>query len=307
MRVDVGSLSSQIAELQGKLEDTNYRLAQVSQQIAATNQDLKAVRSCDRRRAAGAPAALRAAAARRRTPRALYQTSYSDYLRGNYDLAMLGFQQYLETFPETDLADNATYWIGECFYRQQKYAEAIAEYDTRAEAVPAQRQDRERPAEEGLRAARARPAQGRRSPSSRASCGASPSSDEANLARQRLQSLGVDPVSPEGSRISSCAGPGDSVPASRKRKDSPWRTPSRPRSAPRSRRAQRIKNRAARSRMRTAVKKLRAAVATGDATAAEELLPATIKIVDSTAQKGVIHRNTAARTKSRLVARAQGQ
>jgi len=66
--------------------------------------------------------------------------------------------------------------------------------------------------------------------------------------------------------------------------------------------AQRIKNRTMRSRMRTAVKKLRAAVASGDDKRAQELLSLTIKVVDSTAQKGVIHRNTAARTKSRLVA-----
>lgn len=66
--------------------------------------------------------------------------------------------------------------------------------------------------------------------------------------------------------------------------------------------AQRIKNRTMRSRMRTAVKKLRAAVASGDEQKAQELLPLTIKVVDSTAQKGIIHRNTAARTKSRLVA-----
>ena len=57
-----------------------------------------------------------------------------------------------------------------------------------------------------------------------------------------------------------------------------------------------------RSGMRTAVKKLRAVVASGDEKAAQELLPQTIKMVDSTAQKGIIHRNTAARTKSRLVA-----
>ena len=66
--------------------------------------------------------------------------------------------------------------------------------------------------------------------------------------------------------------------------------------------AQRIKNRTMRSRMRTAVKKLRAAVASGDEKMAQELLPITLKVVDSTAQKGIIHRNTAARTKSRLVA-----
>ena len=69
--------------------------------------------------------------------------------------------------------------------------------------------------------------------------------------------------------------------------------------------AQRAKNRASRSKMRTAVKKFRAAAAAGDENA-KELLASTIKIVDSTAQKGVIHRNTAARTKSRLTAVLRG-
>ena len=66
--------------------------------------------------------------------------------------------------------------------------------------------------------------------------------------------------------------------------------------------AQRIKNRTMRSRMRTAVKKLRAAVATGDEKMAQELLPITLKVVDSTAQKGIIHRDITPGTKSRLVA-----
>jgi small subunit ribosomal protein S20 len=63
---------------------------------------------------------------------------------------------------------------------------------------------------------------------------------------------------------------------------------------------QRERNRAHRSRLRTAVKKLRAAVEGGDADAARELLPGTLSIVDATAQKKVIHANTASRTKSRL-------
>jgi hypothetical protein len=40
MQVRLGELSSQIEQLQAKLEDTNYRLAQLSQQIASTNQEL---------------------------------------------------------------------------------------------------------------------------------------------------------------------------------------------------------------------------------------------------------------------------
>lgn len=63
----------------------------------------------------------------------------------------------------------------------------------------------------------------------------------------------------------------------------------------------RLNNRQKLTRMRTAVKKLRAAVAEGDQKAAQELLQPTLSIVDRTAQKGVIHGNKAARTKSRLV------
>ena len=63
----------------------------------------------------------------------------------------------------------------------------------------------------------------------------------------------------------------------------------------------RLRNRSQRSRMRTAVKSLRQAIEAGDAAAARELLPEALRLVDLTAQKGAIHRNAAARTKSRLV------
>lgn len=62
----------------------------------------------------------------------------------------------------------------------------------------------------------------------------------------------------------------------------------------------RERNRAHRSRLRTAIKSLRAAVASGDAAKAQELLPQTFSVIDATAQKKVIHANTASRYKSRL-------
>ena len=62
----------------------------------------------------------------------------------------------------------------------------------------------------------------------------------------------------------------------------------------------RERNRTRRSTMRSAIRKLRSAVAEGNAQVAKELLPETISIVNVTAQKGVIHRNAAARTTARL-------
>ena len=68
----------------------------------------------------------------------------------------------------------------------------------------------------------------------------------------------------------------------------------------------RARNRTHRTRLRGAIKELRVAVAEGDAQKAGEMLPGTLSIVDATAQKGVIHRNAAARTKSRLTRAVNG-
>ncbi|MFN7931322.1 MAG: 30S ribosomal protein S20 [Blastocatellia bacterium] len=59
-------------------------------------------------------------------------------------------------------------------------------------------------------------------------------------------------------------------------------------------------NTASRSKLRTSVKKLRAALTTKKADDAQALLPATISALDKAVQKGVLHRNAAARHKSRL-------
>ena len=54
------------------------------------------------------------------------------------------------------------------------------------------------------------------------------------------------------------------------------------------------------SRLRTQIKKLRAALAAGDKQASQELLTPTISTIDKAVNKGILHKNTAARYKSRL-------
>jgi len=61
-------------------------------------------------------------------------------------------------------------------------------------------------------------------------------------------------------------------------------------------------NASQRSRVRTAVKSVRKAVAVGDKKAAMEMLSKATSIIDSIADKKVVHKNTAARNKSRLAA-----
>ncbi len=63
-------------------------------------------------------------------------------------------------------------------------------------------------------------------------------------------------------------------------------------------------NRSNRTRVRGSIKKLRVALASGDAQESKTLLPETVSTIDKAVQKGVLHKNTAARYKSRLTARA---
>jgi small subunit ribosomal protein S20 len=62
-------------------------------------------------------------------------------------------------------------------------------------------------------------------------------------------------------------------------------------------------NRNLRSRLRTALKAIRASLDAADFDGAKSALSATVSIVDKMATKGIIHRNTAGRYKSRLTTR----
>ncbi len=59
-------------------------------------------------------------------------------------------------------------------------------------------------------------------------------------------------------------------------------------------------NRSNRSKLRTSIKKLRSAVASHDKAASTDLLFPTVSLIDKAVNKGIIHKNTAARYKSRL-------
>lgn len=61
-------------------------------------------------------------------------------------------------------------------------------------------------------------------------------------------------------------------------------------------------NAALKSEMRTAIKKVRKIIANGDKAAAQAALNESVSVIDSAAGKGVVHRNTVARNKSRLSA-----
>lgn len=64
----------------------------------------------------------------------------------------------------------------------------------------------------------------------------------------------------------------------------------------------RARNVSQRSELRTAIKSVRKAIAAGDKAAAQAVFAKAQTVIDSIADKGIVHKNNAARNKSRLSA-----
>lgn len=62
-------------------------------------------------------------------PEVLYGEAYKLYENGSFVQSREKFKEYLRLFPNTDKSDNAQFWIGECYYSQKRYEEAILEYE----------------------------------------------------------------------------------------------------------------------------------------------------------------------------------
>ena len=61
-------------------------------------------------------------------PLALYKNAYDDLRAGRHEAAERGFREFVHRYPHHDYADNAQYWLGECFYDQKRYDKAAPEF-----------------------------------------------------------------------------------------------------------------------------------------------------------------------------------
>lgn len=62
-------------------------------------------------------------------PEELYNGAYSKLSTGDFKGSRAAFKNFLELFPQTEYSDNAQFWIGESYYRDKRYEEAIVEFE----------------------------------------------------------------------------------------------------------------------------------------------------------------------------------
>lgn len=134
----MNAVEDRIENTQGSIEQTNYRIDRIVQQISQNEREIAMLKSALRSpQQPGEEPQIQeevvvgggASPPVGEDPIQLYQSAYRDYQRGNFELAIEGFEEFLRKNPDSDLADNASYWIGESYYSQQKYREAIAQLD----------------------------------------------------------------------------------------------------------------------------------------------------------------------------------
>ncbi len=102
------TLSGDLSRLTARLDELTQRLETLSRQARATPPP-------------PGPAPPRPAPTPPRAPGGpqpadVYQTAYIDFSKGNYPLAIQGFREFLRRFPDSDLANNAQYWVGEAYF-----------------------------------------------------------------------------------------------------------------------------------------------------------------------------------------------
>ena len=59
----------------------------------------------------------------------LYKDAYETFQKGNLEGARRKFEAFLKQYPNTELSDNAQYWIGETYYLKKDFEKAILEYE----------------------------------------------------------------------------------------------------------------------------------------------------------------------------------
>lgn len=136
---DYGARADQLAMdiqmLQGKLEENNFRISELGQklddrgvkiaELTARIEALEAKTKSGGTGAATGPTSTAKAESKTVEPSEAYRQAKSDYDKGNFELALTGFQYYLVHYPGTSQADAARYWIGECYYSLKEFGKAI--------------------------------------------------------------------------------------------------------------------------------------------------------------------------------------
>lgn len=137
----IESVQAEMRELRGQLEELQHSFSKLEAQQRELYSDV------DRRLAAlesgsptgsvsPPPGSNSGLPVPQGDDRANYQAAFDLLKDGKYNQAIGGFRQFLVSFPNSALADNAQYWLGEAHYVTKQYTDALRDFRTVIEKYP---------------------------------------------------------------------------------------------------------------------------------------------------------------------------
>jgi tol-pal system protein YbgF len=117
---------------EAKLDGVAQRVEENSDRLNRMDQYLN-LESSKKRVAVAAPVAP---AKKPSSEDEVYRSAKQAFDQGDFDTARQRFQEFIKRYPDSKNADNAQFWIGEIYYREQWYEKAILEYQNVIEKYP---------------------------------------------------------------------------------------------------------------------------------------------------------------------------
>jgi TolA-binding protein len=135
----IDNLTNDVRVIREKLDDNNVRIGSLTQEVDSLRQSMQQMGSrpsvtndpADPQAPGAAPAAGTPPAGGSPnagvtvSPQKLFDSALSDYYSGQYDLAVIGFGDYIKSFPKSDLADDAQVNICMAYLQDGKNEKAV--------------------------------------------------------------------------------------------------------------------------------------------------------------------------------------
>ncbi len=133
-----GDSSSHVDQLSGQIQSLNDTLDELKARLAKVSKQLEDMQSSQQSAAATTAQQLaqQKAAETAPPPDVLYNNALRDYNGAKNDLAIQEFSDYIKYYPNTDLAGNCYFYLGEIQFRQGNFQQAAQSYDQVVQNFP---------------------------------------------------------------------------------------------------------------------------------------------------------------------------
>ena len=196
----IDNLTNDVRVIREKLDDNSVRVGSLTQEVDSLRQSIQQMGSRPSPtsdadpQAAGSPSGAAAPSGGQplpavgASPQKVFDSAQSDYYSGQYDLAILGFVDYIKSYPKSEMADDAQVYICTAYLQDGKNGKAVEACDLAIRTYPSGDKIPDAYYRKGLALQNLRDLNGAREAWEHV-MNTNPDSDAGRLAKQRLEQI----------------------------------------------------------------------------------------------------------------------